>query len=42
MEEYTFNDLYEEILNEANEKLKEEFYFHWGRPFPEIIGLDEK
>lgn len=42
MEEYTFNDLYEEIRHETDEKLKEEFYIHWGKPFPKIIGLDEK
>lgn len=41
MKAYTFNDLYEEIRNEADPKLLSEFYKHWGKPFGKITGLGE-
>ncbi|HFP6571774.1 hypothetical protein ACPTFE_08360 [Enterococcus faecalis] len=40
METYTFNDLYEEIRNEADPKLLAEFYKYWGKPFGKITGYE--
>lgn len=41
MKNYTFKDFEEEIRNEQDEKLKADFYAHWGKPFTEIVGLEK-